>query len=65
MLSETQKVLDFIGGAERDRTADLLNAMKLDNTTSSIACLHVNPLMMPFAFSTNIPTLRTPDLFDA
>jgi hypothetical protein len=28
MLSETQKVLDFIGGAERDRTVDLLNAIQ-------------------------------------
>jgi hypothetical protein len=27
MLSETQKGLDFIGGAERDRTVDLLNAI--------------------------------------
>jgi hypothetical protein len=28
MLSETEKVLDFVGGAERDRTADLLNAIQ-------------------------------------
>jgi hypothetical protein len=28
MLSETQRVLDFIGGAERDRTVDLLNAIQ-------------------------------------
>jgi hypothetical protein len=25
---EPQKVLDFIGGAERDRTVDLLNAIQ-------------------------------------
>ncbi len=28
MLSETEKVTDLIGGAERDRTADLLNAIQ-------------------------------------
>jgi hypothetical protein len=28
MLSEIQKVLDVIGGAERDRTVDLLNAIQ-------------------------------------
>ena len=28
MLSESQKVLDVIGGAERDRTVDLLNAIQ-------------------------------------
>ena len=28
MLSETQKVLDFIGGADADRTRDLLNAIQ-------------------------------------
>jgi len=28
MLSEAQKDLDFIGGAERDRTAGLLNAIQ-------------------------------------
>jgi hypothetical protein len=28
MLSEIRKVLDVIGGAERDRTVDLLNAIQ-------------------------------------
>ena len=28
MLSKTEKALDFTGGAERDRTADLLNAIQ-------------------------------------
>ncbi len=28
MLSETQKLLDFIGGADADRTRDLLNAIQ-------------------------------------
>jgi hypothetical protein len=28
MLSETQRVLDFIGGADADRTRDLLNAIQ-------------------------------------
>ncbi len=28
MMSETQKVLDFIGGADADRTRDLLNAIQ-------------------------------------
>jgi len=28
MLSDAQKVLDFIGGADVDRTRDLLNAIQ-------------------------------------
>jgi hypothetical protein len=30
MVSEAQKVLDFIGGADADRTRDLLNAICVD-----------------------------------
>jgi hypothetical protein len=36
MLCETQKVLDFIGGADVDRTRDLLKAINTSDGSPSI-----------------------------
>jgi len=37
MLSDTQKLLDFIGGADADRTRDLLNAIQAGGVDSRLA----------------------------
>ena len=61
MPSETQKVFDLVGGAEQDRTADLLNAIGKFSAFPAPADPHEIASTPSLPASLSLPPLTTID----